>query len=73
MEQDKLFYNICRDLWIFAKELKPKAEMTDADWERAIEEMEKLTEKYKALGEKEKNLANTLAIEFLNYIEKGDR
>lgn len=72
MEQTKLFYNICNDLWSFAKKLrKTKSEMNDEDWEKAIAEMAKLTEKYKTLGDKEYDLANTMLLEILNYIQKG--
>ena len=72
MEQSKLFYNICNDLWSFAKTLnKPKPEMTDEDWDKALSDMEKLTEKYKLLGEKEYDLAKKLLLEILNYIERG--
>ena len=42
MEQQKLFYNICNDLWSFAKTLnKDKDSMTDEDWAAAVELMEK--------------------------------
>ncbi len=72
MEQSKLFYNVCNDLWAFAKTLdKSKSEMNDKDWEKAIAEMERLTEKYKTLGDKEYDLASKLLLEILNYIEKG--
>ena len=72
MEQNKLFYNICNDLWNFAKPLdKAKDKMTDEDWANAVDRMDKLTDKYKALGEKEHDLISKLTIEILNYIEKG--
>ncbi len=72
MEQTKLFYNICNDLWAFAKNLdKDRAGMSDDDWEVAIAEMEKLAEKYKKLGTREYELANKLMLEILNYIENG--
>ena len=45
--------------------------MNDEDWEKAISEMAKLTEKYKTLGDKEYDLANTMLLEILNYIQKG--
>ncbi len=72
MEQQKLFYNICNDLWTFAKTLdKPKAEMTDEDWETAIALMEKTAEKYKALGRNEYDLTYGAMMGILDYIEKG--
>lgn len=72
MEQNKLFYNICNDLWSFAKDLdKPKNDMTEQDWENAIKNMDRLKEKYRALGEKEQDLIGRLTLEILNYIEKG--
>ena len=37
MDQQKLFYNICSDLWSFSKTLtKSSSEMTDEDWAGAI-------------------------------------
>ena len=42
MEQQKLFYNICNDLWAFAKTLdKSRQEMTDEDWTAALGLIEK--------------------------------
>ena len=73
MEQQKLFYNICNDLWAFSKTLdKPKEDMTDEDWKNALELMEKTSEKYKGLGEKEYGLAYSSMLGILNYIEKAD-
>jgi len=71
MEQQKLFYNICNDLWAFSKTLdKDKASMTDEDWERAIKMMEDTAEKYKALGNDEYDLAYSSMMGILDYIEK---
>lgn len=51
MEQNKLFYNVCNDLWAFAKTLdKPKEGMDDADWQKAVDLMDQTAEKYKSLG-----------------------
>ena len=57
MDQKKLFYNMCMDLWALGKELdKPRVDMTDEDWTRAIGKMDELTVKYKALGVREHDL-----------------
>lgn len=71
MDQQKLFYNVCNDLWAFAKTLdKESSAMTDKDWEEAISLMEKIADKYKSLGTDEYNLAYSSMIGILNYIEK---
>lgn len=70
MEQQKLFYNICSDLWNFSKTLnKSSSEMTDEDWSNAIQLMDKTAEKYRSLGEKEHDLAYSSMMGILNYIE----
>lgn len=46
--------------------------MTDEDWKNALELMEKTSEKYKDLGEKEYGLAYSSMLGILNYIEKAD-
>ncbi len=74
MEQQKLFYNVCNDLWSFAKTLnKSKNEMTDEDWTAAVELLEKTAQKYKSLGNKEYDLAYSSMMGILDYIEKGER
>ncbi len=71
MEQNKLFYNICKDLWSFSKTLgKNRSEMTDEDWQNAISNMDSLSDKYGALGDKERDLISSLIMDILNYIEK---
>ena len=71
MDQQKLFYNICSDLWNFSKTLnKSCSEMTDEDWSNAIQLMDKTAEKYRSLGEKEHDLACSSMMGVLNYIEK---
>ena len=62
MEQQKLFYTICRDLWNFSKTL-------NKDWSNAIQLMDKTAEKYRSLGEKEHDLACSSMMGILNYIE----
>lgn len=48
---------MCMDLWALGKELdKPRVDMTDEDWTRAIGKMDELTVKYKALGVREHDL-----------------
>ena len=70
MDQQKLFYNICSDLWNFSKTLnKSSSEMTDEDWSNAIQLMDKTAEKYRSLGEKEHDLAYSSMMGILNYIE----
>lgn len=70
MDQQKLFYNICNDLWNFAKTLNKEIdEMTDEDWSNAIQLMDKTAEKYRSLGEKEHDLAYSSMMGILNYIE----
>ncbi len=70
MDQQKLFYNICNDLWNFAKTLNKEIdEMTDEDWSIAIQLMDKTAEKYRSLGEKEHDLAYSSMMGILNYIE----
>ncbi|ADL36540.1 hypothetical protein bpr_IV176 (plasmid) [Butyrivibrio proteoclasticus B316] len=72
MEQQKLFYNICNDLWAFAKTLdKTKDQMTDDDWIAAISLMEKTSEKYKSLGDDEYDLAYSSMMIIMDYIEKS--
>lgn len=72
MEQQKLFYNICNDLWAFAKTLdKDRHDMTDDDWTRAISLMEKTAEKYKGLGDNEYDLAYSSMMNIMNYIERS--
>ncbi len=74
MEQQKLFYNVCNDLWSFAKTLnKSKNEMTDEDWTAAIELLEKTAKKYKSLGNNEYDLAYSSMMGILDFIEKGER
>ncbi|ADL34496.1 hypothetical protein bpr_I1760 [Butyrivibrio proteoclasticus B316] len=74
MEQQKLFYNVCNDLWSFAKTLnKSKNEMTDEDWTAAVELLEKTAQKYKTLGNNEYDLAYSSMMGILDYIEKGER
>lgn len=74
MEQQKLFYNVCNDLWSFAKTLnKSKKEMTDEDWTAAVELLEKTAQKYKNLGNNEYDLAYSSMMGILDYIEKGER
>ncbi len=75
MEQQKFFYNVCNDLWSFAKTLdKEKDSMTDEDWTAAISLMEKTAEKYKTLGESEYDLAFSSMMGILDYIEnRGKR
>lgn len=74
MEQQKLFYNVCNDLWSFAKTLnKSKNEMTDEDWTAAVELLEKTAQKYKSLGNNEYDLAYSSMMGILDYIEKGER
>ena len=71
MDQQKLFYNICNDLWTFAKTLdKTKDQMTDDDWTSAISIMEKTAEKYKSLGDSEYSLAYSSMMNVIDYIEK---
>lgn len=71
MEQQKFFYNICNDLWAFAKTLdKNRQDMTDEDWMAAIGLMEKTAEKYKSLGDHEYNLAYSSMMNIMNYIER---
>ena len=71
MDQQKLFYNICNDLWTFARTLdKESSEMTDKDWEEAISLMGKTADKYKSLGSDEYDLAYSFMMGILNYIEK---
>ncbi len=70
MDHQKLFYNICNDLWNFAKTLNKEIdEMTDEDWSNAIQLMDKTAEKYRSLGEKEHDLAYSSMMGILNYIE----
>ncbi len=70
MDQQKLFYNICSDLWSFSKTLnKSNNEMTDEDWANAIQLMDTTAEKYRGLGEKEYDLAYSSMMGILNYIE----
>ncbi|WP_029233580.1 hypothetical protein [Butyrivibrio sp. VCB2006] len=72
MEQQKLFYNICNDLWAFSKTMdKPKDKMTDDDWATAISLMESTAEKYKKLGEKEYALAYSSMMNILDYVERA--
>ncbi len=74
MEQQKLFYNVCNDLWSFAKTLnKSKNEMTDEDWTAAVELLEKTAQKYKSLGNNEYDLVYSSMMGILDYIEKGER
>ncbi len=71
MEQQKLFYNICNDLWSFSKTLnKGKDSMTDEDWAAAVELMEKTSKKYQSLGAAEYELAYSTMMGILNYMEK---
>ena len=71
MEQQKLFYNICNDLWAFAKTLdKNRKDMTDEDWTAAIGLMEKTAEKYESLGGREYDLAYSCMMNIMDYIEK---
>ncbi len=71
MEQNKLFYNVCNDLWAFAKTLdKPKEAMDDADWQKAVDLMDQTAEKYKSLGDDEYSLMYSSMMGILNYIEK---
>ncbi len=70
MEQDKLFYNISRDTWNFVKDLKkPGKEMTDEEWKKAVTELENITNKYKSLGENERDLVEKILQSYLDYIE----
>ena len=70
MDQQKLFYNMCSDLWSFSKTLtKSSSEMTDEDWSNAIQLMDKTADKYRSLGEKEHDLAYSSMMGILNYIE----
>ena len=72
MNQQKLFYNICNDLWAFAKTLdKDKTQMNDDDWSNAIALMERTAAKYKELGECEYDLAYSTMMKVLDYIEKN--
>jgi hypothetical protein len=72
MDQQKLFYNICNDLWAFAKTLdKDKNSMTDEDWQNAIALMDKTAEKYKSLGDKEYDLAFSVMMKILDYVERA--
>ncbi len=75
MDQQKLFYNICNDLWAFSKTLdKDSSSMTDEDWTAAIELMEKTAEKYKSLGTDEYDLAYSSMMGIMNYVEnRGKR
>ena len=74
MEQQRLFYNISSDLWSFSKTLtKPGNEMTDEDWRNAIALMEKTTQKYKTLGEREYALAYSMMLGVLDYIEGKEK
>ncbi len=74
MDQQKLFYNICNDLWNFAKTLNKEIdEMTDEDWSNAIQLMDKTAEKYRSLGEKEHDLAYSSMMGILNYIEDNGK
>ena len=73
MDQQKLFYNVCNDLWSFAKTLnKKKEDMTDEDWDKAIKLMEQTAEKYKKLGNAEYDLAYYSMMGILNFIEKSE-
>ncbi len=70
MDQQKLFYNVCNDLWTFSKTLdKKNSEMTDVDWTNAISLMEKTAEKYKSLGDEEYKLAFSTMMSVLDYLE----
>ena len=70
MDLQKLFYNICSDLWSFSKTLnKSSSEMTDEDWYNAIQLTDKTAEKYRSLGEKEHDLVYSSMMGILNYIE----
>ncbi|ADL36348.1 hypothetical protein bpr_II411 (plasmid) [Butyrivibrio proteoclasticus B316] len=72
MDQKKLFYNMCMDLWALGKELdKPRVDMTDEDWTRAIGKMDELTVKYKALGVREHDLISKLMMSILDYVENS--
>ena len=75
MDQQKLLYNLCNDLWAFAKTLdKESSEMTDKDWEEAVSLMGKTAAKYRSLGEKEYDLVYSSMMGIMNYIEnKGKR
>lgn len=74
MDQQKLFYNICNDLWAFAKTLdKEGAKMSDEDWEKAIGFMNKTAEKYKVLGPDEYDLAFSSMMGIIDFIEKKKR
>ncbi len=71
MEQDKLFYNISRDTWNFVKDLKKSGkEMTDEEWKKAVTERENITNKYKSLGENERDLVEKILQSYLDYIER---
>ena len=51
MEQQKFFYNVCNDLWAFAKTLdKEKDSMTDEDWAAAISLRKRLQRSIRLLG-----------------------
>ena len=74
MEQQKLFYNVCNDLWSFAKTLnKSKNEMTGEDWAAAVELLEKTAQKYKSLGDNEYDLAYSSMMGILDYIENSGK
>ena len=74
MDQQKLFYNICSDLWSFSKTLnKSNSEMTDEDWANAIQLMDTTAEKYRVLGEKEYDLAYSSMMGILNYVERKEK
>ena len=74
MDQQKLFYNICNDLWAFAKTLdKDRSSMNDKDWEDAIKKMDDIAGKSKTLGEREYDLAFSSMMRILDYIESGGR
>lgn len=71
MDQQKLLYNICNDLWTFAKTLEKDAnDMTDEDWEKAISLMDKTAAKYKTLGPDEYDLAFSSMMGIIDFIEK---
>ena len=45
--------------------------MTDADWSSAISLMEKTAEKYKSLGDSEYDMAYSVMMNIMDYIEKS--
>ena len=49
---------------------KPGKEMTDEEWKKAVTELENITNKYKSLGEDERDLVGKILQSYLDYIER---